>query len=177
MFEVSMDQLPQQASLQGNPVVRWICNVMIAISAVGLGVMMFLSVASITGRFFFLRPIEGTEELVGMLLIVCASLGLGYCQLMKGNISIDIFTSRLKPRGQAGVNIVSYLMSFVVSVVISWRGFLLMHQYMVEKLGSISAILGILLWPFMLIMSLSFAWVAVIFLFDIYYSFRMVLRK
>ena len=117
------------------------------------------------------------EELVGMLLIVCASLGLGYCQLMKGNISIDIVTSRLKPRGQAGMNIISYLMSFVVSVIISWRGFLLMHQYMVEKLGSISAILGILLWPFMLIMSLSFAWVSVIFLYDVYYAFRMVLRK
>jgi TRAP-type C4-dicarboxylate transport system permease small subunit len=172
-----MDQLPQQASLQGNPVVRWICNVMIAVSAVSLGVMMFLSVASIAGRFFFLHPIEGTEELVGMLLIVCASLGLGYCQLMKGNISIDIFTSRLKPRGQAVVNILSYLMSFAISVIISWRGFLMMRPYIVEKLGSISSVLGILLWPFMLIMSLSFAWVAVIFLFDVYYSFRTVLRK
>jgi len=172
-----MDQLPLEPSLQTNPVVKWICNFMIAISAGALGVMMFLSVASIAGRFFFLSPIEGTEELVGMLLIVCASLGLGYCQLMKGNISIDIFTSRLKPRGQAGVNIISYLMSFVVSVIISWRGFLLMHQYMLEKLGSISATLGILLWPFMLIMSLSFAWVAVIFLFDVYYAFRIVLRK
>jgi len=172
-----MDQLPPQVQLQANPVVKWICNVMIAVSACALGVMMFLSVASIAGRFFFLHPIEGTEELVGMLLIVCASLGLGYCQLMKGNINIDILTSRFSIKGQARLNIISYLMSFAVSVVISWRGFLLMHQYMIEKLGSVSATLGILLWPFMLIMSVSFAWVAVIFLFDLYNAFRVVLKK
>src|SRR4030042_244138 len=116
-----MDQLPQ-AEPQSNPVVRWICNVMIAISAVALGIMLFLSVADVVGRSFFLHPIEGTSELVGMLLVITASLGLGYCQLLKGNISIDIFTNRFSQRGRGILNILSYLMSVIVSVIITWRG-------------------------------------------------------
>ena len=171
-----MDQIPQPEQ-QSNPVVKWICNVMIAVAAVALGIMLFLSVADVIGRSFFLRPIEGTSELVGMLLVITASLGLGYCQLMKGNINIDIFTNRFSRRGQGILNIISYLMSVAVSVIITWRGLVMMYQYMTETLGSTSATLGIILWPFMLIMSLGFAWVTVIFIIDLYNAFVEVLKR
>ena len=171
-----MDQLPQPEP-QGNIIVKWICNVMIAIAAVALAIMLFLSVADVIGRSFFLHPIEGTSELVGMLLVITASLGLGYCQLVKGNINIDIFTNRFSRRGQSILNIFSYLMSVAVSVIITWRGLVMMNQYRTETLGSTSATLGIILWPFMLIMSLGFAWVAVIFLIDLYHSFVEVFKR
>ena len=171
-----MEQIPQ-AEQQSNPVVKWICNVLIAVSAIALGIMLFLSVADVIGRSFFLHPIEGTSELVGMLLVITASLGLGYCQLVKGNINIDIFTNRFSRRGKSVLNIFSYLMSVAVSVIITWRGLVMMRQYMLEKLGSTSATLGIILWPFILIMSLGFAWVTVIFLIDLYNAFLEVFKR
>jgi TRAP-type C4-dicarboxylate transport system permease small subunit len=171
-----MDQLPQPKT-QVNPVVKWICNVMIAISAVALCVMMLLSDADIVGRAFFLHPIEGTSELVGMLLIIISALGFGYCQLTKGNVSIDIVTSRLSRRGRGVTNIISYLMSIACCGIIVWQGIILLLRYMSDKLGSTSSTLGILLWPFFLIMVLGFAWVAVIFLFDLRDAFKEVLKK
>ena len=171
-----MDQITQQAR-EPNAVVTWISNALIAISAAALGVMLFLSVADVIGRYFFLRPIEGTSELVGTLLIIASSLGLGYCQLVKGNISIDVFTRRFKPRGQAILNICSYLMSIAVTVIMTWRGSLMMYDYMFKQLGGTSATLGIILWPFMFIMSLGFAWVTIIFLIDLFNSFVEVFRR
>ncbi len=171
-----MEQLPQ-AEPQSNRVVKWICNVMIAISAFTLGIMLFLSVADVVGRTVFLHPIEGTSELIGMLLIITASLGLGYCQLVKGNINIDIFTGRFGRRGQGVLSLFSYLMSIIISIIITWRGLLMMRQYMIEKLGSTTAILGIVQWPFMLLMSLGFAWVTVIFILDFYRTVKEVFKR
>jgi TRAP-type C4-dicarboxylate transport system permease small subunit len=171
-----MDQTLQPES-QLNPVVKWICNVMIAISAGALVIMLFISVADVIGRSFFLHPIQGTSELVGMLLVITSALGFGYCQLMKGNVNIDIFVKRFSRRGQGVLNIISNLMSLAVCVIIAWKGMAMVLQYSSEKLGSTSATLGILLWPFMLIMSLGFAWVGVIFIIDLYNAFLVVFKR
>jgi TRAP-type C4-dicarboxylate transport system permease small subunit len=171
-----MEQVPLPET-QSNPIVKWICNIMIAISAVALGIMTLLSVADVVGRSFFLHPIQGTMELVGMLLVITSALGFGYCQLMKGNVNIDIFTKRFGRRGQGVLNIISYLMSIACCIIIAWQGMAMVLRYSSQKLGSTSPTLGILLWPFLLIMVLGFTWVGVVFLFDLYNAFKAVLKK
>ena len=43
---------------------------MAIVAAVVLGVMMLLTTADVTGRYFFNAPINGTWEIVGLLLIL-----------------------------------------------------------------------------------------------------------
>jgi hypothetical protein len=44
-------------------------------------------------------------------------------------------------------------------------------------LKGLTITLKIPLWPFMLLMAISFAWVAIIFVIDLYNSFREVLKR
>jgi TRAP-type C4-dicarboxylate transport system permease small subunit len=171
-----MDQQSQQGS-RFIKVVQWICKVLIGISSVMLGVMLLISVADIIGRVFFTHPIQGTFELVGLLMIVIGCLGMGYCQLVKGNVAIDILLNRLGRRGQAVLNVLSFLMSIAVSVIISWQLSLRMYDYLTIGLKGLTITLHLPLWPFMLTMTISFAWVTVIFFIDLYNSFREVLKR
>ena len=173
-FGVASSQLKQSSKF--TRIILRISGVMISVSAGALGIMMLLSLVDITGRKF-MHPINGTIELVGMLLIVTASLGLGWCQLEKGNIRIDILTKRLSARGQAIMSILSYLMSLFVCVLIVWQGSKYMWEYILKDLGGRTATLGMPIWPFWLIMILGFVFVIIVFLIDLYQSFTEALKK
>jgi TRAP-type C4-dicarboxylate transport system permease small subunit len=157
-----------------NDVIMKICWAMTAIGAVTLGIMMFFSIVDICGRYFFNKPIEGTVEVVGLLVVIVGCLGLGYCQLLKGNISIDIVVSRFTPRGRAILNICSYIMSVAICVIVTWQVWLRSSDYMHKIIGGETITLGIRLWPFMLLMAICFAWVTFIFILDLINTFREV---
>jgi TRAP-type C4-dicarboxylate transport system permease small subunit len=168
---------PNQPVPQHNKIVRWICWAMTAIAAIVLAIMMFLSVADVILTQAFLRPIEGTFEIVGLLVIVVGCLGLGYTQRTKGNISIDIVPNRFSSRGKAILNIFSYSMSIVLCAIIVWQLSLRTYDYMFKTLGGKTITLQIMLWPFMLLMDICFAWVAVIYILDLINTFKEVFKR
>lgn len=175
---ISQEVSQEKRELTGfHPIIRGICRFMTAIGAVVLATMMCLSVADICGRNFFNRPIDGTYEIVSLMVVLVGCLGLGYCQLVKGNIMIDVVTSRLSPRWQATLNVISYLISIAVCGIVCWQISLRMHDYLLKQFGGKTITLGIVLWPFMFVMALCFAWVTVIFCIDLYHAFREVLKR
>jgi TRAP-type C4-dicarboxylate transport system permease small subunit len=153
-----------------------ISRVMAVIAAVVLGIMMINTVADVCGRYFFLSPIEGTFELVGIMLVIAASLGLGYCQLNQANIRITVISDLLPPRGQAIVFLVSHIICAVIAGMICWRGWLRGWEYIFKELGGTTVTLGLPYWPFMLLLSIGFGYVGLIFVLDIYNSFREVFK-
>lgn len=171
-----MEQLPEQKP-KPNVVLKWISQVLAAIAAASLAVMMFLTVADVIGTYFFLRPIEGTNELVGMMLVITSALGLGWCELIKGNIRITLIWDRLSRRGRSMMDTFDYLMCTFCAFIIAWRGSILLYEYLNKQLGSKSAIMGVLLWPFILVMVIGFAWATVIFVIDVYKSFVGVFKR
>jgi TRAP-type transport system small permease protein len=179
MEQRTQEQESQQAqqALQYNKVIRWICWVMTAIGAAVLTIMMFLSVADVIGRYFFLHPVEGTFEIVGLLVIIVGCLGLGYCQMVKGNINIDIVTNRFSPRGKAILNIFSYAMSVGLCFIFCWQMSLRAYDYMFKTLGGKTVTLHITIWPFMLLMDICFAWLTVIYIIDLVNAFKEVFKR
>jgi TRAP-type C4-dicarboxylate transport system permease small subunit len=171
-----MLQLDEKTLSRHSRAVLWISRVMAVISAVVLGIMMVNTVADVCGRYFFTSPIDGTYELVGIMLIIAACFGLGYCQLNKANIRITVLSDLLPPRGQSIVNLISYIICAIGSGVICWQGWLRMYEYMFKGIGSTSATLNLPLWPFMLALSVGFGWVCLIFLIDVYLSFLEVFK-
>lgn len=145
-----------------------ISQVQVIISCTMLAIMMFISTADVVGRYFFLKPITGVWEIVSYAFVVCGAFALGYTQLVKGNISINLISDRLKPKVRAGVFIFSYLMCIAASALITWQGWIRMLTYAHKTVGGETITLGITIWPFMLIFSLGFFWVTVIFAIDIY---------
>lgn len=68
--------------------------------AVALAVAMIV-VASILGRWLFSTPIPGDFELAQMGTAVAVFAFLPYCQIVRGNIVVDTFTSHLPARIRA----------------------------------------------------------------------------
>jgi TRAP-type C4-dicarboxylate transport system permease small subunit len=142
-----------------------------------LAIMMFASTADVMGRYFFMRPITGVWEIVSYAFVVCGAFALGYTQLVKGNIQINLISDRLKPRVRAGLFIFSNLMCIVATALITWQGWIRMWEYAHKSVGGETITLGLIIWPFMLIFTLGFFWVTVIFAIDIYDCFVEVLKR
>ena len=154
-----------------------ISRVMAVIAAVVLGIMMILTVADVCGRNFFLRPIEGTYELVGIMLVIAASLGIGYCQLNLGNIRITVIADILPTRGQNIIYLVAYIIAAVCCAMICWQSGIRAWDYIFKQFGGIIVTLRVPLWPFMMLLAVGFGWACLIFLFDIYLTAKEVFRR
>ena len=171
-----MEQSSQPVS-RFRRVVRWITEGMVIISAIMLAVMMLISTADVIGRYFFLHPIDGAWEMVSMAFVICGAMAIGYTQLVKGHIQINLVSDRLTQRGRAGLFILSYLICLGGSALVTWQGWLRAWDYMHKTVGGETITLGITLWPFMLIFTIGFFWLAFILIIDIYDLFVEVIKR
>ena len=172
-----MQQLEERITSRCGKVTLRTSRYMAVIAAVVLGIMMVLTVADVCGRYFFLRPVEGTFELIGIMLVIAGCLGLGFCQLNQGNIRITIFAERLPPRGQAIVYLISYAIGAVITGMICWRGLLRAWGYIFKTLGGVTVTLHLPYWPFMFLLALGFGWLCFILIIDAYLAAKEVFRR
>lgn len=171
-----MHQQNQQVS-RFNTVIMRISMVMAAVAAITLALMMIVAVIDVSGREFFLAPLEGAFELGGILLVIAGSWGMGYCQLKKGNIRISVLTDMFSPRVQALLYILAYIICIAATAIICWQGSLRMYEYIFKELGGVTETLSMPFWPFMLMMAIGFGWVCIIFIIDLFNSFVEVFKR
>lgn len=83
--------------------------------------MIGMSAASIAGRTFLGRPLQGDFELVQLGCAIGVSAFLPWCQVRRGNIIVDFFTTRLPARAQAALDCVGALLLALVMALVAWR--------------------------------------------------------
>lgn len=83
--------------------------------------MIGMSAASIAGRTFLGRPLQGDFELVQLGCAIGISAFLPWCQLRRGNIIVDFFTARLPARAQAVLDALGALLLALVMALVAWR--------------------------------------------------------
>jgi TRAP-type C4-dicarboxylate transport system permease small subunit len=83
--------------------------------------MLCMSVASITGRAVYGKPVEGDFELVQLGCAVGIAAFLPWCQWRRGNIIVDFFTARLPPRAQGVLDGIGALLLALVMALVAWR--------------------------------------------------------
>ena len=148
-----------------NKRVTRISQILAVIGAIILLGMMIIIVLDVGGRYLFNAPLPGANELAGILLVVVASWGIGYCQLLKKHISIDIIYTRFNPKGQSVLNIIANAAFIVVGVLICWQMFVKTYEYINKP--QLTEILGIPLWPFMLILAIGFGWASLVYFIEL----------
>lgn len=173
-----MDQQSQIGQVSRfDTVIMWISRIMAVVSAAVLAVMMIIIVIDVCGRYFFLAPLEGTFELVGILMVIAGSWGMGYCQLLKGNIRINVLFDFFPPIVQSFIYVIAYIIGIAVAGMICWRTSLRMHEYFYKQLGATTETLSLPFWPFMLMLAIGFGWVYIIFIVDLYKTFIKVFKR
>ncbi len=170
-------QSEQKSVSRFDAVIGGISKAMAVVSAITLAVMMMITVVDVVGRSFFLHPLKGAFELVGILLVIAASWGMGYCQFLKGHIRIDVLFNGFSARVQAILNVVAYIFGIFAVGMITWQTLLRMHDYIYRELGGVTESLGMPFWPFMLMMAMGFGWFCVLLLIDLYRSLVKVFKR
>lgn len=116
--------------------------------------MMTMTVIDVIMRYFFRRPIIGSMEISIALMVCVVFLGIGWCALKDGHISVDIITGRLSKRGRAILNGLDNIVTLVLALIITWRSF--MEAMSVKDMEVTSPILSIPRYPFIFITAFGF---------------------
>jgi len=143
-------------------------EVMHKIGLVVLLLMMFLTVGDVIGRYFFSMPIPGTFEVTNLMLALLVFLTLGYTQLKKGHISIDVIMLRLAPRTQAIIDSVTYLASLVLFCLVIWQTAL--HAKRLYIGHEVSGILSWPIYPFIILAAIGILFFCFILMINLLYA-------
>ena len=166
-----MEQLVEAQSGEQSALTRVITRVsriMAAVGAVSLFVMMAITVIDVGGRNIFLKPLNGSFELVGIMLIIAGTWGMGYCQILKMNIRIGLFADKFSQRGRKALWMLTLIVSGVVAGLVAWQALVKTGDLITSTLGNITETLGMPIWPFTLMMAIGYLWAGFIFFVELY---------
>jgi len=80
-----------------------------------------LTVISVVGRALLSAPIPGDFELIEIGMAVAIFSFLPYCQIVRGNVIVDLFTARASPRTQALLDTAGNLIYTAIAALLTWR--------------------------------------------------------
>jgi TRAP-type C4-dicarboxylate transport system permease small subunit len=144
--------------------VRGINRTLVLLGGVALVAMMLLTSANIFLRTVWL-PVRGTFEMMGFLGAVVVSFSLGYTQLSRGHIAVDVLFHRFPDgvvRFLTGVNCVICGGFFsLLAWQVGKKGLILMRT------GEVSETLRIPFYPVAFGVSLGCGFLTVVFLADL----------
>lgn len=154
-----------------NAVVRTFLN----IAMVVLAAMMLLTVADVTGRYLFNRPLTGSTEVTEFMMACLSFLAMAWCTKKKTHIKLDIMDRYLPPTAQAISDIVFYLLGLGLFSLISWQNFLMARYHLVARYDS--PVLKIPDYPFYMLVSFACGIAALVLLFLIVQNIGQVIKK
>ncbi|MBI1904630.1 MAG: TRAP transporter small permease [Rhodocyclales bacterium] len=83
--------------------------------------MALMSVASIIGRAALNKPVTGDFELVQMGCAISVTMFLPFCQMMRGHIIVDFFTTNMPARVVTMLDALAAAVLAAVAFLIAWR--------------------------------------------------------
>jgi len=94
----------------------------IFLAGLALMLMMFIGAADVIMDKLFNRPIPGTLEFTESLLVMSFFMAIGFTQLRRGHIAVELFKSRVKGTKKEFLDIISYLLLLVFFFLIAFQG-------------------------------------------------------
>lgn len=126
--------------------------------------MLLLVVGNALIRIFY-HPFPGTTEVVGWLAALTTAFALGYTQLHKGNVVLDMITKRFPRRLQKILEGIFSLGTAMFFGMAGWK--IVSYGFTLKNSGYLSETLRIAYYPFVLVMSLGFLGLTLTLLLDL----------
>lgn len=120
-------------------------RVLILIAGVFLVAMVLLTCANIFLRIVWV-PVRGTFELMGFFGAIVTSFALGYTQLNRGHIAVDVLFRRFPPRIIQILTALNNSICMVFFAFVSWQ--LAEKGHILLRTGEVTETLRIIYYPF-----------------------------
>lgn len=144
-----------------NQILLWIAGSL-------MGAMILLTCANVLLRLIWI-PVAGTFELMGYFGAVLTAFALGYTQIRRGHIAVDIVVLGFSKGAQRVLNSVNSLICMAFFAVVAWQ----IAKYATTLLttGEVTETLRIIYYPFTYCVALGCATLSLVFLTDFLKSF------
>lgn len=138
-------------------------QVLIWIGGLFLGIMIFLTCANIFLRLVW-KPISGTFELMGYFGAIVTAFALGYAQIKRTHIAVDILVIRFSKKTQKILNSINYFICMVFFAIVSWQ--IVKYATTLCRTGEVTETLGVIYYPFTYGVALGCALLSLVFFTD-----------
>lgn len=101
--------------------IAWMSRLWAIAGGLVLLAVMLMTVISVAMRYTLGSPILGDFELVELGTAVAAFAFLPYAQLTRGNVAVDVFTTRAPLRLQAALTALGSLALVLIAALLLWR--------------------------------------------------------
>ena len=139
-------------------------KVLMIAGGISLLALTLLATVNVALRIFRV-PVEGTYEVVSFLGAIVTAGALGYTQKRKDHIVVDILSDRFPAPVRRALDRVSYLLTFVFFSIVAWQTFVYGKRLL--QTGERSETLKIAFHPFVFLVSIGFAVLALTILLDL----------
>ena len=110
-----------------------------------LVVMILLTCANIFLRIVWI-PVKGTFELMGFFGAIVTALALGYTQMKRGHVGIDILVNQFSKKTQRILNAANYFICMIFFALAGWQ--ICKWATTLWKTGEVTETLRIIFYPF-----------------------------
>ncbi|OEU48401.1 MAG: hypothetical protein BA862_13360 [Desulfobulbaceae bacterium S3730MH12] len=143
-------------------IVKKITQVLIAIGATMLALMMFLTALDVGLRYAFNRPLSGAFELVGYMMAILVPFSIVYCAHEKGHVAVDLIMGRFSKKVRTAADIITTFITLIFAIIIAWQN---VHYFFeVKASGLTSSVLLIPAYPFIAPIAIAFGTFALVLL-------------
>lgn len=143
---------------------HYLNQILICIAGLFLIAMIFLTCANVFLRLVWI-PVSGTFELMGYFGAVLTAFALGYTQIRRGHIAVDILALRFSKKVQRVLNAINYIICMVFFVVVAWQ--IAKYAGTLWETGEVTETLQIIYYPFTYGVALGCAVLSLVFLIDL----------
>ncbi|MBI9084450.1 MAG: TRAP transporter small permease [Desulfobacterales bacterium] len=142
---------------------------LVVAGGVFLVAMMGLTCGNILFRLVWV-PIRGTFELMGFFGAVVAAFALGYTQLRRGHIAVDVLVNTFSDRTRLLLVRINSLLCAVFFAVVAWQ--LAEKGHVLRLTEEVTETLRVIYYPFVYGVALGFAFLALVFMLDLLRTLR-----
>ncbi|HHW37411.1 MAG TPA: TRAP transporter small permease [Bacillales bacterium] len=139
------------------------------ISGSAIIAMMLLIVINGIKRSFS-TPILGTTEIVGWLAAISISFALGYAQIHRSHVDIDLLVAKFPKGLQRVLRIIVVFLSLGFFSIVGWQ--LIQYAFSLSANRNVSQTLGIIYYPFVIFSALGFLIFVLVLLKDLISEFK-----
>lgn len=124
---------------------EWLNRVLAWLAGAFLVGMVLLTCTNIFLRVFW-TPVRGTFELMGFFGAVVTAFALGYTQMKKGHISVDVLVETFSPKRRRVLVFINNVVCCIFFVLAAWQ--LAIKANTLRMTGEVTETLRIIYYPF-----------------------------
>jgi TRAP-type C4-dicarboxylate transport system permease small subunit len=98
-----------------------IARLLAIVGGVLVSITAVMVTVSVTGRYLFAAPIPGDYDLIAIICGCAVFAFLPYCQMIRGNVVVDFFTTNISPMAKAVLDAFGMLLYLLVAILFTWR--------------------------------------------------------